>query len=149
MKWSKWLAVFGVMMAVAGQAQARSSVPIVDYEDQMIVRADGKKLTEEEVRKAIIRAGTKRKWSLSNPGGNNVIRALYHIRSHDALVDITYTAERFSVKYHDSENLNYAKVDTPQLVHGQIINPGQRIIHPYYNDWVRQLVEEIQQALQE
>ncbi len=74
----------------------------------------------------IIRAGTMLGWRMQEmrPG---VMRATLDIRTHQAVVDITYDAQRFSIAYVDSTNLNY---------------DGTRI-HPNYNGWVRRLADAI------
>jgi hypothetical protein len=50
-------------------------------------------------------------------------RGTLNLRSHQALVDIPYDAQRFQIRYAGSTNLN--------------ASPG--VIHPNYNGWVQNL----------
>jgi hypothetical protein len=53
------------------------------------------------------------------------------LRNHVAIVDITYDAKSFSIKYKDSENLDHADGD----------------IHRNYNGWIGNLEREIRANL--
>lgn len=70
----------------------------------------------------IRRAGASLGWSMSDaqPG---LMRGTLNLRSHQAVVDIPYDRNRFSIRYVDSTNLN--------------ASPG--VIHPNYNSWVQNL----------
>lgn len=70
----------------------------------------------------IRRAGASLGWSMSDwqPG---LMRGTLNLRSHQAVVDIPYDRNRFSIRYVDSTNLN-ASAGT---------------IHPNYNAWVQNL----------
>lgn len=149
MNWMKWLAVFGVLMAFVGQAQAaHASVPIVNYENQLVTRADGKALSAEEVRKGILRAASVKHWMMSEKDG--VLYGMLNIKDrHFMTVSIAYTANSYSVKYYGSENLGYVKQDSAKIGEGGIVvKEVQELIHPNYNLWVRQFVEEIARQLQ-
>jgi hypothetical protein len=59
---------------------------------------------------------------------DGVIDATLHLRSHVAVVRISYARDSYSVAYLRSENLNYER--TPG---------GSEMIHANYNSWVRNL----------
>jgi hypothetical protein len=74
----------------------------------------------------IQRGAASRGWvtELRGPG---LIRAILNLRTHQAVVDITYDAQRFSIQYVSSANLNE--------------NAGY--IHSNYNSWVQNLQQSI------
>jgi hypothetical protein len=47
-----------MLLIMQSGCHGRSSVPIVNIEDQAIVREDGKALTAEQVKRAILTAGS-------------------------------------------------------------------------------------------
>jgi Neuraminidase (sialidase) len=82
--------------------------------------------------RAILLAGSNLGWSMEilEPGR---IRGTLALRSHEAVVDVTYDADEFSIKYVDSTNLDYSARGT---------------IHRKYNQWVRNLELEIRSEVQ-
>ncbi|HEY4254147.1 MAG TPA: hypothetical protein VGM87_23270 [Roseomonas sp.] len=70
----------------------------------------------------IRRAGLGLGWTMqeARPG---MIRGTLNLRSHQAVVDIAYDTQRFTIAYVDSTNLNHS---------------GD-MIHPNYNGWVQRL----------
>jgi len=135
------LAVFlsGVLVMVQSGCHARSSVPIVNVEDQAIVREDGKALTAEQVKRAIIIAGSAKKliWDISEEKEGHFVAKLVVRGKHTAVADILYSATRLSIKYRDSTNLNFEKD-----------KEGRDLIHPNYNRWVNDLLRAIMAGIQ-
>lgn len=83
-----------------------------------------------DVRGAIIRAGQSLGWQIRDNGKQRLLGTLF-IREHEAQVDIDYTRKVYSIRYHDSRNLNY---------------DGTKI-HGRYNSWVDNLHEAIRKQL--
>jgi hypothetical protein len=136
------LAVFlsGVLVMVQSGCHARSSVPIVNVEDQAIVREDGKALTAEQVKRAIIIAGSadkKLKWDISEEKEGHFVAKLVVRGKHTAVADILYSPTRLSIKYRDSTNLNFEKD-----------KEGRGLIHPNYNRWINDLLRAIMAEIQ-
>ena len=130
----------GMLVMVQSACHARSSVPIVNVEDQVIVREDGKALTAEQVRRAIIIAGgsdRKRTWDISEEKEGHLIAKLVVRGKHTAVADILYSATRLSIKYRDSINLNFEKD-----------KEGRGLIHSKYNRWVNDLLRAIMIEMQ-
>jgi len=50
---------------------------------------------------------------------------------HTVVADVTYTPEKYSVVYKSSINMKYD------------IQNGVPVIHPFYNDWAKKLVDAI------
>lgn len=78
------------------------------------------------VTQAIKRAGIGLGWQMSEDGPGRITGRLA-LRSHVAVVGITYDTRHFSISYRDSTNLKY---DGSQ-------------IHNNYNEWVRNLEQAI------
>ena len=81
-----------------------------------------------DVTKAIQRAGTGLGWQMKEETPGHIVGKLY-IRSHVAIVDITYTLDEYSVNYKDSTNLKY--------------NASNNTIHKNYNGWITNLTRAI------
>jgi hypothetical protein len=99
-----------------------TSAPIMNVDSEAVSSASGKPLTQDEVRGAIIRAGTALGWQMKDEGPNKLIGTLT-LRTHTAVVEIPYSATRFSIKYRSSVNLNES---------------GGKI-HKNYNGWIQNL----------
>jgi hypothetical protein len=70
----------------------------------------------------IRRAGASLGWNMQDVGPGR-FRGTLDLRSHQAVVEIPYDTQRFTIRYLSSINLNEA--------------PG--MIHPNYNGWVQNL----------
>lgn len=81
-----------------------------------------------DVTKAIQQAGAGLGWQMKEETPGHIVGKLY-LRSHVAIVDITYTLDDYSVNYKDSTNLKY--------------NPTNNTIHKNYNGWVQNLTKAI------
>ena len=113
---------------------ARKPAFIIDFRD-VGTRAN---MTPVEVRDAITRAGNTNKWTVQDAGGSGESRleaSLVVRNKHKIVVDIPYTADKYSLLYKNSNNMNYAACD------------GERYIHPNYNVWVNRFNQEIQKEL--
>ena len=120
------LAVLGVVILVAGCATR----PIVNVTDQPVVTTAGKQVTADQVRNAIVKAGTSLGWVMT-PVSPGLVNARLALRDHLAVVDVRYTATTYSITYKDSTNLNY--------------RDGQ--IHKNYNGWIDNLDRDIRNEL--
>jgi hypothetical protein len=100
-------------------------------------------LTASEVRKAIAASAAALTWapSLVDEGA---IEAKLLVRTHELVVDITYTATEYTISYKSSKNLNYSekyKIISKKAVLYQTI-------HGKYKVWLKNLDARIQSALQ-
>lgn len=130
----------GMLLIIQSGCHGRSSVPIVNIEDQAIVREDGKALTAEQVKHAIITAGSADKkiiWDINEEKEGHFVAKLVVRGKHTVVVDIFYSATRLSIKYRDSINLNHEKD-----------KEGPGLIHPNYNRWVDDLLRAIMAEIQ-
>lgn len=108
-------------------AQA-SDAPLQNVDRQAVARADGKPVTAEQVKQAIVRAGALRGWVITPVRDGHMIGDINVRNKHTAKVDIGYDAGGFSIKYVDSTNLRYRKDED-----------GKDVIHNNYNRWVNNL----------
>jgi hypothetical protein len=70
----------------------------------------------------IRRAGAGLGWRME-PQAPGLVRGTLNLRAHQAVVDIPYDTQRFSIRYVSSSNLDY----------------DGRSIHRNYNSWVQNL----------
>jgi len=122
--------LIGIMCLAA--MGCRGGGQIYNIQDAPITTATGKGVTLDQVTKAIIEAGTERKWSMAvvKPG---LIVATLNVRSHQAVVDIAYNTKSYSITYKDSTNLKY--------------DAGQNTIHENYRSWIQYLDNAIKSRL--
>ena len=80
--------------------------------------------TMENIGKAVMRAGLTLGWQMTSKGPGAVEGVLV-LRTHRAVVDITYDVKTFDITYKDSVNLDYREKD--------------RTIHSNYNGWIQNL----------
>jgi hypothetical protein len=112
------VAVLVMAVVVAGC----TSAPIMNVDNAVVSSASGKPLTQDQVRGAIIRAGTALGWQMKDEGPNKLIGTLM-LRTHTAVVEIPYSATSFSIRYRSSVNLDES---------------GGKI-HKNYNGWIQNL----------
>ena len=100
---------------------------ILNVEPQQIA-ASGSSYSLEDVRKAIVRAGSRRGWIFSDAGEGKLVGTLT-VRKHKATVDVNYSKKAYDITYRESQNLNY--------------NEAKGMIHSNYNGWISNLVKDI------
>lgn len=123
--------VMGLVLAsLIGVAQARSAVMLVEP-DRVVLVSGATALTTDQVKQAIVRGGAKYGWTVAadEPGK---LRLKYNKQNkHEVVVDVTYDANGFLIRYVGSTNMKYENVN------------GAPSIHPFYNTWVSNLSRSI------
>jgi hypothetical protein len=114
--------VVAAALAIALSLSACSIAPIHNVEQTPVTTASGKALTQDQVRNAIVRAGAALGWQFKDEGPNMLVGSI-HLRTHEAVVSIPYSATSYSIKYRSSSNLNEAGGN----------------IHKNYNGWIQNL----------
>ena len=111
-----------VLVAIVLVTAGCRSAPIYNVTDSPIVVTSGKVASADEVKMAIMRAGTKLGWQMTEaqPG---VVAARIALRGNTAHADVLYNTKTYSIVYRDSSGL-----ETPD---------GQ--IHKNYNGWIENL----------
>lgn len=138
-------------------AHAREPVPVVNHIDVPVMTSSGQPVTADKVRDAIIKGAEKKDWMVTQSPNGELLSAKLVVRNkHTVVVSIPYSAERFSIKYQDSINMNYKLSDGPpasQVGYMQYNSPSQGtpagtpLIHPGYNSWVNYLLMSIKDEL--
>ena len=118
----KWFAAVAVVGALAGCAR---TAPIDQVHSTVSTGH-----TAEQVKTAILKAGQKRDWIMSE-AGPGVIKGRLQARDHSVEIRIPYSATSYSINYESSMNLKAAD--------------GK--IHKNYNRWVHNLDHDIQMNL--
>jgi hypothetical protein len=109
---------------------ACTSASIQNVNQAPVVASQGKTLTHDQVRAAILRAGAALKWQMADEGPNMIVGTL-NLRTHTAVVEIPYSPSTYSIKYRSSVNLN----------------EKDGLIHKNYNGWVQNLTRGINTQL--
>ena len=86
----------------------------------------GSSVDLSDVTRAIKTAGAVLGWQRKEKTQGHIVGSL-HLRTHVAIVDVTYTLDEFSINYKDSTNLNY----------------DGSVIHKNYNGWIENLTNAI------
>ena len=124
--YKKTILVVGTIVATLLLGACRTA-PVFNVDAQPIA-VSGASYTAEDVRKAIIRAGSRRGWVLSDAGDGKLVGTL-NVRDHQATVDVSYSEDAYDITYRDSQNLRY--------------DAEKGKIHSNYNGWVQNLVKDI------
>jgi hypothetical protein len=128
--------LLALLAAAAFQSQARTPVPVINYENVAIANASGQPMSLAAVKQAIVSAAAAKQWTVVDQGPGRMLATLHVRGKHTAVTQITYSADKYSVVYSDSTNLNFAPGPD-----------GKGVIHPFYNRWVQDLAEAIRLSL--
>lgn len=112
----------GLVMGLVGCA-----TDIQNVQDAPVNTLSGKGLSLEQTTKAIVLAGMGLKWKMDVVAPGHIVGTL-DLRSHQAVVDITYNTKVYSIVYKSSRHL--LTVDE---------NGNSVGIHPNYNSWIENL----------
>lgn len=102
--------------------------PILNIQDAPIQVSS--KHSDEDISKAILRAGASLGWRMQQVDKGHMTGTLT-LREHVAIVDIKYSRKSYSITYKDSTNLKY----------------DGTTIHSNYNGWVMNLDRNIRVQL--
>jgi hypothetical protein len=134
--------VVGFFMAVSvGAASARTPVPIVNFDNVTFATVSGKKPDLTQIQQAVIRAAMQHQWTTTPTGDNKLIATLDVRGKHSVAVDISWTADTYTIRYRSSVNMSFAE-DSKGA--GPQAGP---VIHPFYNKWVGNLRDGINREL--
>ena len=112
-------------MLFSGLLMACRTVPVYNVESAPL--APPPRASLADITRAIERAGGGLGWEMSPVAPGHIIGTL-NIRSHTAVVDITYTRATYSIHYNRSHNLEFDGAN----------------IHSNYNGWIQNLQRAIQ-----
>ena len=112
------------------QAACMRCAPIQNVTDAPVPTENGKPMSNDEVRKSIVRAGASLGWQMTAAGPGKISGTLV-LRSHTAVVEIPYSPKSYSIVYKSSVNLDESE--------------GQ--IHKNYNSWIQNLDKAIKVQL--
>lgn len=128
-------------------------VPMVSYENVPIVTTTGTALPLVKIREIIIKSTQAANWTIQNSNSTGPVIAVYDFKGkHFATVKITYTQLDFSIAYESSTNLKYKVSEDYDTYEPSSAIPGSgsvkyprgtKLIHPVYNQWVKNLREKI------
>lgn len=114
---------------------ARQPAIVVNYNDVIITTQSGTPLKADQVKKAITKAAVDKNGKVTHSGEEKLLASLTVRGKHNVTTEIFYSPEKYSIRYKDSSNMNYAMCE------------GEAFIHPNYNEWVSNLNNAIQAKL--
>ncbi|MBA1149004.1 hypothetical protein H0Z60_18290 [Ectothiorhodospiraceae bacterium WFHF3C12] len=129
MRHSNTIKILGLALLVLFLAACKTQ-PVYNVDGAPVTTASEGQPTMEQVKQAIVRAGTSLGWRME-PARDGLIVATLVSRGHMAKVDINYTTSSYSINYKDSRDLDY---------------DGEKI-HKGYNRWIQNLDQRIRSRL--
>lgn len=142
---TKYLIAVLLSLVIATMTGCRTS-PVYNVQDHTIT-TNIENHTEEDVKKAIIRAGAGLGWNMNADKPGHILGTL-HLRKHVAVVDITYDLNKYSITYKDSTNLDYEPAGKQAAdADGTTYVNETEVIHSNYNGWIQNLDRGIQAQL--
>ena len=131
-------------------ACATSMVRVVDFEDVHIIH---KRLTEEQVKEAIVEGAAASGW-LTKDMGDGRILATYHVRTHTVHVRIDYRNSNYSTGYSSSNGMKMFCSERDKKTHQLKVTGrdkcrtgGPAYIRGNYKKWMDALNAAIQSSL--
>lgn len=121
-----WIAIALALGVLLGAAC--TTKPVYNVSSAPVPSARNASL--DEVGRAIQRAGVGLGWHMQPTKPGHMMGTL-SLRTHRAVVDIDYTTQSYSIRYKDSQNLDFDGAN----------------IHKNYNGWVQNLDKSIQAQL--
>jgi hypothetical protein len=120
-----------LFVAFAAAALAACTLqPIQNVKGAPVETPGGKPPAMADVEKAIVRAGSALGWKMQ-PVRPGVMVGTLTLRTHTAIVDVTYDTRTYNINYKDSVDLNYDGTN----------------IHRNYNGWIQNLDKGIRAQL--
>jgi hypothetical protein len=120
-----------VAAAIAVAVAGCSSRPVMNVTAEPVVVTAGKTATNDNVRDAILRAGSSLGWQM-RPAAPGVIAGTINLRGNSANIDVEYNTRTYNIVYRSSTGL--------EAQNGQI--------HKNYNGWIENLNNAIRRELQ-
>ena len=125
-------------------------IPMYNLKDQPISPG----LSEEQVKKAIVRAAVTSGWQIVELEPGRLVGTL-QVRTHKIIVDIPYSTENYSIEYKNSIEMKvYCNASDKENQFVTVTDgnpktcfPGPQFIHINYQKWVDILKQAIEIAL--
>ncbi|MDO9010383.1 MAG: hypothetical protein Q7U78_01050 [Gallionella sp.] len=126
---------------------ATPPMQMVDYEDQPIKHFGSHGVSIEEVRIDIRIAATKAGWDVPPSEIPDRMIATRSDGKASATVEIAYNLKKYSIKYKDSNGLDFLNRCSGKASGGPA-KTDEKCISPTYNEWVKGLNDEISRRVQ-
>lgn len=120
-----WTLLIALLLVYVGGCRTTAIYNVADAS-----YAPGSSASQQDVSRAIMRAGTSLGWEIQKTGPGKM-RGTLRVRRHVAVVDITYDMRSFSIQYVSSQNLMHS---------------GDQI-HRNYNRWIANLEKAIRREV--
>jgi hypothetical protein len=118
----KRIVLRGFVAVFAAAALAACVMPVYNVKSAPVETSSGTPPTMADVEQAIVRAGQGLGWRMQPVKPGHVVGTL-SLRTHTAVVDVTFDTRTYNITYKDSMQLNYDGTN----------------IHKNYNGWIQNL----------
>jgi hypothetical protein len=139
--------LFACAIIFSVNVAARNAVAIIPHDNIPVVTGTHNVPTDQQVADAINAAATAKNWTTTSIGNDKLLATLVVRHKHTIVVEITYAPDKYSVAYKDSVNMKYGIAGAQFDGFKQTSPGGYPEIHPFYNDWVKELIDTIQVEL--
>lgn len=120
----KYLLLTVLLVAMAGIG-CRTGQPVGSFAYDFPSAEASKNISDKKMHDIIVKSCTDNNWRVSEPAPRVIEATLVVRNKHTVVVLIPYTANKYSINYKSSTNMEYkTKTD------------GTTVIHPNYNKWV-------------
>ena len=136
---------FGIFLGALALVSAGCSGRQVLNVESLVTTPKGTP-TQEEVLKAILRAGAVTGWQMT-PLQSGLVYAERSHGSHKASVNIDYSTTRYAINLADTSMIDRPTGYGAPTPGGGSLTPAPRTVHRTYNQWVQELDKQIRGQL--
>jgi len=130
-----WLWMLALVSAAVTSAPAlAAAVDLAEWKDVAAITGSGAPASAEQIKRAFMVSGAHRGWVFTDNGVGKMTGKLV-VRTHTLIMELSYEAGRYSLRYLDSVNLDYKD------------DAGKKTIHRAYVNWNTNLMNDARAEL--
>jgi hypothetical protein len=126
--------MLALVSAAVTSAPAQAAVDLTEWKDVAAVTGSGTPPSAEQIKRAFMASGAQRGWVFTDNGAGKMTGKLV-LRTHTLMMELSYEAGRYSLRYLDSVNLDYKD------------DAGKKTIHRAYVNWNTNLMNDARAEL--
>ncbi len=123
-----WVWLLALVSAAVASAPALAAVDLTEWKDVAAVTGSGTPASAEQIKRAFMASGAQRGWVFTDNGAGKMTGKLV-LRTHTLMMELSYEAGRYSLRYLDSVNLDYKddrQEDDPSRLYQLEHQPDER-----------------------
>lgn len=134
---------FLLFIVIISAAHARSAVPIVNHNNVAIPVSADRQIPVDQIKQAFIAGGARLGWVFSDSGERQLTGNLNVRNKHSVTIEVNIEPASYSIKYKDSTNMKYGVEKKYVMEKGNASIQDVAVIHPFYNNWIDNLIYEV------